>query len=103
MKIDNLKLKKGQTMTLEEIQDFGNKIKMIDDLITQCYTFSCRKFGKSRGVSEELRKELSRIGEMRSKLDDYVHQIEIQGATEDFDLRDIFYGERNYEKICKNN
>ena len=41
------------------------------------------------------------ISELRSQLDNCIYQIEISGLPENFDLMDIFYGERDYSKIKK--
>ena len=50
MEINELKLKKGKELTFEEIKDFGNKLKIIDDLMNECFFFSQSKFGKTSKI-----------------------------------------------------
>lgn len=101
MEINELKLKKGKELTFEEIKDFGNKLKIIDDLMNECFFFSQSKFGKTSKIGREMYNRQKQISELRSQLDNCIYQIEISGLPENFDLMDIFYGERDYSKIKK--
>ena len=101
MEINELKLKKGKELTFEESKDFGNKLKIIDDLMNECFFFSQSKFGKTSKIGREMYNRQKQISELRSQLDNCIYQIEISGLPENFDLMDIFYGERDYSKIKK--
>ena len=101
MEINELRLKKGKELTFEEIKDFGNKLKIIDDLMNECFFFSQSKFGKTSKIGREMYNRQKQISELRSQLDNCIYQIEISGLPENFDLMDIFYGERDYSKIKK--
>lgn len=94
-----LKVKRGHQVTLEEMKEFGNNLKIIDDLLNRSYVFSYNKFGATREVTKELYKQKSKISELRSHLDNEVFHLKIEDMEEDFDLMDIFYGERDYERI----
>lgn len=99
MKINEVTVKRGKTLTYEEIKVFGNNLKIIDDLMNQNFVFASNKFGKSSELCEALKKQEVMISKLRSMLDDRIGGLELQEMPEDADLNEVFYGVRDYSQF----